>query len=124
MGITDCEKALEINPSYVKAYLRLGSLYHVKGDTEKSRTNYEKVLELEPNNQTAKNALSENSTNPNNDSTSNAFDPSKFAGNGDMMKNMQELLQNNPEMMQKAQEMMKNMTPEQKANMFKNFQQQ
>lgn len=48
-GIEDCLAALNINPRYAKAHVRLGDFY-AETDVEKAREHYTKARALEPNN--------------------------------------------------------------------------
>ncbi|CAB0035055.1 unnamed protein product [Trichogramma brassicae] len=56
-AIKDCEAALSIDPTYSKAYGRLGLAYSNLNDFKKSKEFYEKALELEPDNESFKNNL-------------------------------------------------------------------
>eukprot|EP00735_Rhodelphis_limneticus_P006376 TRINITY_DN1877_c0_g1::TRINITY_DN1877_c0_g1_i1::g.14080::m.14080 TRINITY_DN1877_c0_g1::TRINITY_DN1877_c0_g1_i1::g.14080 ORF type:complete len:540 (+),score=164.15,sp/Q80W98/SGTB_RAT/38.16/2e-35,TPR_11/PF13414.1/4.3e-20,TPR_11/PF13414.1/0.00016,TPR_1/PF00515.23/0.004,TPR_1/PF00515.23/1.5e-06,TPR_1/PF00515.23/0.00014,TPR_1/PF00515.23/3.5e+03,TPR_2/PF07719.12/4.8e+03,TPR_2/PF07719.12/0.0049,TPR_2/PF07719.12/2.7e-05,TPR_2/PF07719.12/0.012,TPR_2/PF07719.12/5.2e+02,TPR_17/PF13431.1/0.58,TPR_17/PF13431 len=50
-AIHDCEKAIEIDPSYVKAYTRLGNCYMYLNKIEKAiEVGYKPALDLDPNN--------------------------------------------------------------------------
>lgn len=55
--IEDCQAALKIEPSYSKAYGRLGLAYTSLKMYNEARTSYQKALELEPGNQTYLNNL-------------------------------------------------------------------
>ncbi|KAL7287019.1 hypothetical protein TKK_0018812 [Trichogramma kaykai] len=57
LAIKDCEAALSIDPTYSKAYGRLGLAYSNLNDFKKSKEFYEKALELEPDNESFKNNL-------------------------------------------------------------------
>lgn len=48
--IDDCKAALQIEPSYSKAYGRLGLAYSSLNMFNEAKVNYEKALELEPDN--------------------------------------------------------------------------
>jgi len=50
-SIADCEKALKIDPSYSKAYGRMGLAYFNNENFEKAIEAYEKALSLDPANQ-------------------------------------------------------------------------
>ncbi|KAF9133053.1 hypothetical protein BGW39_010743 [Mortierella sp. 14UC] len=56
-AITDSLKAAEVDPSYSKAYSRLGHAYFSVGKYKEAVTAYEKGLTLEPNNVTMKSSL-------------------------------------------------------------------
>ncbi|KAF9139386.1 hypothetical protein BGX30_008022 [Mortierella sp. GBA39] len=56
-AITDSLKAAEVDPSYSKAYSRLGHAYFSVGKYNEAVTAYEKGLTLEPNNATMKSSL-------------------------------------------------------------------
>ncbi|KAF7694584.1 Small glutamine-rich tetratricopeptide repeat-containing protein beta [Cucumispora dikerogammari] len=105
-AIADCEKAIEINSSFVKAYIRLGALYSLNGDKSKSKANYNRALSLDPENLTASEALKE-------------LDKPDI--NNDTMKGMQEMFAKNPEMLNKVQEMFQKMSPEERENLMKNI---
>ncbi|KAE8968046.1 hypothetical protein PF005_g9830 [Phytophthora fragariae] len=47
----DCEKALELDPKYVKAYSRMGAIQCFMKEFHKARESYEKGLALDPNHQ-------------------------------------------------------------------------
>ncbi|TBU07604.1 hypothetical protein CWI36_0252p0040 [Hamiltosporidium magnivora] len=55
-GIEDCHRALNINPSFYKAYIRLGSFYF---DTDKNKAIefYQKALEFDPENEICKSQI-------------------------------------------------------------------
>ncbi|XP_063399593.1 peptidyl-prolyl cis-trans isomerase FKBP4-like isoform X2 [Mytilus trossulus] len=53
----ECNKALEIDPKSVKAYFRRATAYFQVHDHESAKADYEKVLELEPENKAAKNQI-------------------------------------------------------------------
>ncbi|KFM58684.1 Tetratricopeptide repeat protein 1, partial [Stegodyphus mimosarum] len=55
-AILDCNKALELNPSYLKALLRRASLYRKMDRLDNSLEDYQKVLELDRNNAEARQA--------------------------------------------------------------------
>ncbi|KAG0046111.1 hypothetical protein BGZ83_008706 [Gryganskiella cystojenkinii] len=56
-AIADSLKAAEVDPSYSKAYSRLGHAYFSVGKYNEAVTAYEKGLALEPNNATMKSSL-------------------------------------------------------------------
>ncbi|KAF2901757.1 hypothetical protein ILUMI_04435 [Ignelater luminosus] len=49
-AIEDCSKAIELNPSYVRAYLRRAKLYEETDKLDESLEDYKKVLEFDPGN--------------------------------------------------------------------------
>lgn len=61
-GIEDCLKAIEINPKFSKAYVRLGDFYS-KNDIEKSYKYYLKAKEIDPENKSIEAKI--NKVNPN-----------------------------------------------------------
>ncbi|XP_037957237.1 small glutamine-rich tetratricopeptide repeat-containing protein beta [Teleopsis dalmanni] len=56
-AVTDCKSALVYNPSYSKAYGRLGIAYSNLGKYEEAQQAYTKAIELEPDNQDYRNNL-------------------------------------------------------------------
>ncbi|XP_071704246.1 small glutamine-rich tetratricopeptide repeat-containing protein 2-like [Rutidosis leptorrhynchoides] len=51
-AIRDCNKAIEIDPNYKKAYSRLGFAYYAQGNyTEAVEKGFRKALQLDPNNE-------------------------------------------------------------------------
>ena len=55
-AIQDCTKAVELNSSYVKAYLRRAVLYEESDKLDEALEDYKKVLEFDPRNQEAMSA--------------------------------------------------------------------
>jgi len=53
-AVEDCRRALELNPSFVRAYERLASAYRHLGMRDEERTAAEDGLRLEPNNERLK----------------------------------------------------------------------
>ncbi|XP_071694141.1 uncharacterized protein [Rutidosis leptorrhynchoides] len=54
-AISDCHKAVVIDPSYSKAYSRLGFAYHAQGNyMDAIEKGYKKALQLDPDNETIK----------------------------------------------------------------------
>lgn len=49
-AIDDCSKAIELNPNYVRAYLRRAKLYEETEKLDESLEDYKKVLEFDPGN--------------------------------------------------------------------------
>eukprot|EP01035_Chromulina_nebulosa_P019748 gene19748-25680_t len=56
-AVADSEAAVSLDPTYVKVYSRLGLSSFYLNDFEKSVKAYEKAVELEPDNETAKKGL-------------------------------------------------------------------
>ncbi|CAK9273119.1 unnamed protein product [Sphagnum jensenii] len=57
-AIADCENAIRIDPKYSKAYSRLGWVYHAQGRFQEAiEKGFQKALDLDPNNATAKENL-------------------------------------------------------------------
>ncbi|XP_003740436.2 LOW QUALITY PROTEIN: eukaryotic peptide chain release factor GTP-binding subunit ERF3A [Galendromus occidentalis] len=54
-AIADCEAALTIDPTYSKAYGRMGIAYAATGDHQKALECYQKALEHDPNNESYQN---------------------------------------------------------------------
>lgn len=50
MAMKDCDRCLEIDPSFVKAYIRKGNIHFFMKEYHKCLTVYEKGLKLAPNN--------------------------------------------------------------------------
>lgn len=50
MAMKDCDRCLEINPSFVKAYIRKGNIHFFMKEYHKCLTVFEKGLKLAPNN--------------------------------------------------------------------------
>jgi tetratricopeptide (TPR) repeat protein len=47
-AIEDCSKAVELNPVYLKAYIRRAQLYEEVEKLDEALADYKKVLELDP----------------------------------------------------------------------------
>jgi tetratricopeptide (TPR) repeat protein len=47
-AIEDCVKAVELNPAYLKAYLRRAQLLEETEKLDEALADYQKVLELDP----------------------------------------------------------------------------
>jgi len=52
-ALEDCSKALELNPNYIRAYLRRAKLYEETEKLDESLEDYKKVLEFDPGNKDA-----------------------------------------------------------------------
>jgi len=50
-SLKDCEKCLEIEPKFVKAWIRKGRIEHLKKQYHKAIGSYEKAMAIEPTNQ-------------------------------------------------------------------------
>ncbi|XP_076362377.1 tetratricopeptide repeat protein 1-like [Tachypleus tridentatus] len=48
-AISDCTKALDLNPSYLKAILRRAQLHKTSEKLDEALTDYQQVLEIDPN---------------------------------------------------------------------------
>lgn len=55
-AIEDCTKAIDLNNSYLKAYLRRAKLYEEADKLEESLADYNKIIELDPGNKDANEA--------------------------------------------------------------------
>ncbi|XP_042479846.1 small glutamine-rich tetratricopeptide repeat-containing protein-like [Macadamia integrifolia] len=54
-AITDCLKSIEIDPTYIKAYSRLGLAYYARGNyNDAINKGFKKALQLDPNNESIK----------------------------------------------------------------------
>lgn len=57
MAMKDCERCLEIDPGFVKAYIRKGNIHFFMKEYHKCLTVYEKGLKLAPNNKELRQGL-------------------------------------------------------------------
>jgi len=57
MGMNDCEKCLEMNPNFARAYSRKGLLLYLKKDYVKAMEAYERGLKLDPESKELKDGL-------------------------------------------------------------------
>lgn len=57
MALKDCDRCLEIDPSFVKAYIRKGNIHFFMKEYHKCLTVYEKGLKLAPNHKELKQGL-------------------------------------------------------------------
>lgn len=57
LAIKDCDMALSIDPSYSKAYGRLGLAYSSLERHKEAKESYEKALAMEPDNESYRNNL-------------------------------------------------------------------
>lgn len=55
--IAACKRALEIDPTFSKAYTRMGRQYSKNGQYKESAEAFEKALELDPKDKAAKSGL-------------------------------------------------------------------
>mmetsp|Transcript_24767 Transcript_24767/g.42698 ORF Transcript_24767/g.42698 Transcript_24767/m.42698 type:complete len:571 (+) Transcript_24767:91-1803(+) len=53
----DCDKATELNPNFVKAYIRKGHMQYFNKEYHKCLETYEKALKLDPENEEVKEAI-------------------------------------------------------------------
>lgn len=56
-AIDDCSKSIEFNTNYIKPYIRRAKLYEETDKLDESLEDYKKVLELEPGNSEARDAI-------------------------------------------------------------------
>lgn len=56
-AVSDCNRAIELDPNYVKAYYRRGLALKELNDIAEARRNLLKALELEPTNENIRNDL-------------------------------------------------------------------
>ncbi|ORZ08037.1 hypothetical protein BCR41DRAFT_149922 [Lobosporangium transversale] len=119
-AIKDSLKAAEVDPSYSKAYSRLGHAYFSVGKYKEAVTAYEKGLELEPNNPTMKSSLNTARTKARDNEVAPSARGSPGAGAGGLPAGFPDLsalgggagmpdlatLMRNPAMMNMAQQMM------------------
>ena len=49
LALKDCDKCIELEPNFVKAYLRKAKACQAMGQTSKAMAAYEKALEIDPN---------------------------------------------------------------------------
>jgi len=119
-AVTDCEKAVLLDPLYVKAYTRLGLANFFMENYEKAVDAYQRAVDLEPDNKTHKDSLRQakakldekTTVAPSSSSSSGAAGglpdlSSLLSGGEGGMPDMGSLMRN-PAIMQAAQEMMKN----------------
>ena len=120
-AIADSLKAAEVDPSYSKAYSRLGHAYFSVGKYKEAVTAYEKGLALEPNNATMKSSLATARTKARDNEVAPSARAGAGAGAGGMPAGFPDLsalgggaggmpdlasLMNNPALMNMAQQMM------------------
>jgi len=48
LSLKDCDKAIELDPKFIKAFLRKANAQKGMGQTSRAKTTYEKALELDP----------------------------------------------------------------------------
>lgn len=56
-AVEDCTKAIQLNPNYMKAYLRRAKLFETLDKLDESLNDFKKIVELDPSNGEAKAAL-------------------------------------------------------------------
>ena len=119
-AIADCKSATKLNPTYVKAYSRLGLANFFLENYEDAIAAYSKCIELEPENAATRESLRQAQAKleeqrgqgaPSSSSSQGAPDLSALMGGlggmGGLPPNLDALMQN-PAIAQMAQEMMKN----------------
>jgi len=130
LAIADAEQAISLDPTFGKAYHRLGYAHFALGQYEHAKSAFESGLELEPNNQSMKTALENAKTQIGPDSPpipASRTPPMSSTGAGASMPNVEEMMRgmggaggagggmpdlagmmNNPMMRQMAESMMAN----------------
>ncbi|ELA46359.1 hypothetical protein VCUG_02164 [Vavraia culicis subsp. floridensis] len=119
-GIADAEKAVELDPTYAKAYSRLGSFYYYI-DSAKSVHYYEKALEFDSSNKEYQKMVSDlqkrvhSNRGPNMEGKDGNTDLESLFKNQKLMDYAKELLKNkSPEEINKMKEMFGNMMNDKK----------
>ena len=56
-ALEDCQRSIEIDPDYSKAYGRMGLAYASLSDQKRAKESYEKAIELDPHNESYRNNL-------------------------------------------------------------------
>jgi len=59
LGLKDCDKCLELDPKFIKGWLRKGKILQGMQDPSRAQTAYEKALEIDPNNSEAMDGYSQ-----------------------------------------------------------------
>jgi len=54
LALKDCDKSIELDAGFIKAYLRKGNVLKAMGQHQKAMDVYEKAMEIDPNNAEAK----------------------------------------------------------------------
>jgi len=54
LALKDCDKSIELDPTFVKAYLRKGNVLKAMGQVQKAMDVYEKAMEIAPDSNEAK----------------------------------------------------------------------
>jgi small glutamine-rich tetratricopeptide repeat-containing protein alpha len=124
-AVEDAKASIAANPSFAKAHSRLGTALVLQGKYSEAITAFEKCLELDPSNDTARENMrsakeklaSKSSVSPSSSSAPSAAGGAGGAGGGlpgglggmaDLLNNpMLSSLMSNPQVMQAAQQMMK-----------------
>ncbi|CAM9142947.1 unnamed protein product [Ascophyllum nodosum] len=123
-AVVDCQEAIDLNPSYAKAYTRLGYAYFQLEDYEASAKAYKKSLEIEPGNAANTKSLRKAMSKLGRDATDELSTDQKSGGMPDLSGLMAMMgggaggpgagaggltgMLNNPDMMARAQQMMQN----------------
>lgn len=100
-AIRDCHTALSIDPTYSKAYGRLGLAYSELYKYKDARDSYKKALELEPDNESLKNNFLIVEEKLSQQSISDTEDTSSHTANMDLSS-----LLSNPALMNMARQML------------------
>ncbi|VUZ54606.1 unnamed protein product [Hymenolepis diminuta] len=117
-AISDCEKALEIDSSYSKAYSRMGNTFCSMGNYSKSVEAYRKAVALDPNNENFKQNLeiAETKLKESQQSSIGASSGPNFVGldlgsllSNPVMRNMAQRLMTDPQMQTTVTSMMQNL---------------
>lgn len=91
-AVADCESAIALEPTYVKAFSRLGLSHFFLNNFEEAVQAYEKAVELEPENEGSKRSLKQAKKKLEEKSKSGAVGTSSAAANAGGMPDMSGLL--------------------------------
>ncbi|KAG0441841.1 Small glutamine-rich tetratricopeptide repeat-containing protein alpha [Dictyocoela muelleri] len=134
MVIADCQKSIDLDPAFVKPYLRLGLVFF-DTDLEKSEYYFEKAKILEPENELCAAKLMEikhkkesakESNLENEDLISDSMIDNQFENilnnfEGKNLNNSISKIMSDPKMMEMAKNLMKDKSPEDIQNMLSSF---
>lgn len=79
MGLNDCSKAIQLNPNYVKAYGRKGTIEFFLKKLDKAMGTYKQGLSIDPHDETCKQGLQRTVNKINTDAMSGKQDPERLA---------------------------------------------